>query len=62
MGETDTLSDRPKVQRHGAYMIIVGALLCFTLLGAPIGAVLVWWGYRKWQQGEQQRTDDAAAT
>jgi hypothetical protein len=52
MGET--LQDRPKEQRIGGMMALVGMVLCFTLLGAPLGLVLVLWGTRKWKRGERQ--------
>ena len=40
-------------QKIGAPMMVIGILLCFTLIGAILGIPMALYGARLWRKGEQ---------
>lgn len=41
-------------QQIAALYLVIGVPLCLSLLGSPIGLILVWRAVKRWDRGEQQ--------
>lgn len=53
----ETINDLPPEQRRAAHIMLLGVVLCFTILAAPVGLPLVLYGRRKLRKAQEAENE-----